>query len=69
MKELTIPAYRAGFSVNLAIGELAIRTRKRYYQAAFAVQIHLIGYPVGNGVRNRWAFIQFGNKTLWLRRY
>lgn len=65
---MIIPAYRAGFSVELNIGELCIRTRP-YYQPALAIEIHLIGYPVGNGIRNRWAFIQLGSKTLWLRRY
>lgn len=66
---MIIPVYRAGFCVEIAVGELCVRTRKRYMQPAFAVQVHLYGYPVGNGVRNRWAFVQFGDKTLWLRRY
>ena len=66
---MIIPAYRAGFSVELNVGELCVRTRKRYYQTAFAIEVHLYGYPVGNRVRNRWAFVQFGDKTWWLRRY
>lgn len=66
---MIIPAYRAGFSVQISPGELAVRTRKRYYLPAFAVQCHPIGYPVGEHVRNRWAFVQFGTKTYWLRRY
>lgn len=66
---MIVRAYRAGFTVELAVGELTVRTRKRYYQAAFAVQVHLIGYPVANGLRNRWAFIQFADRTYWLRKY
>ena len=74
---MTLPFYRLGFSVNLALGEFCIRTRRRYYQAAFAVEVHLIGYPVPRRtstlpawrLRNRWAFIQLGDKTWWLRRY
>lgn len=68
-REIHLPLYRLGFSVNIALGEFNIRTRKRSYQTAFAVEIHLYGYPVRNGVRNRWAFVQFGDKTCWLRRY
>jgi len=63
-----IPAYRAGFSVEITSGELTVRTRKRYYLAAFAIQVHLIGRPDSTGYRRRWAFVQFGNKTCWLRR-
>jgi hypothetical protein len=74
---LTIPFYRWGFTVNLAVGEFCIRTRKRYYMPAFAVQVHLYGYRIPRRtstlpawrLRNRWAFIQFGDKTCWLRRY
>lgn len=68
-REIHLQFYRAGFSVNFALGEFSIRTRKRYFQPAFAVEVHLYGYPVGNGVRNRWAFVQLGDKTYWLRRY
>jgi hypothetical protein len=69
---VTIPAYRLGFTVNVGLGEFCVRTRKRYYQTAFAVEVHLYGYrccPIPGGVRNRWAFIQFGDKTWWLRKY
>lgn len=67
---MIIPAYRLGFSVQIAVGEFGIRTRRRCYQVAFAVQCHLIGYRVGEHVRNRWAFVQFGDwHTFWLRRY
>lgn len=62
-----IPVYRAGFSVEIIPGELTVRTRKRYYLAAFAIQVHLIGKPDSTGYRRRWAFVQFGDKTCWLR--
>lgn len=68
-RELHIPVYKLGFSLGFGLGEFNVRTRKRYYQCAFAIECHLYGYPVANGVRNRWAFVQFGNKTYWLRRY
>lgn len=45
------------------LGEITIRTRTG--RLLFAVQVHLIGYRTTG---NRWAFIQFGNKTFWLRR-
>lgn len=66
---MIIPAYRLGFSVQIAVGEFCVRTRSRYYQAAFAVQVHLVGYQVGEHIRNRWAFAQFGNKIIWFRKY
>lgn len=68
-REIHLQSHRLGFSLNFALGEFNVRTRKRYFQTAFAIEIHLYGYPAGNGVRNRWAFVQFGDRTYWLRRY
>lgn len=65
---MIIPAYRAGFSAEIAPGEVTLRTRKRCYLVAFAVQCHPFGYRAGDGERRRWTFVQFGSKTLWLRR-
>jgi hypothetical protein len=56
---------RPGFSVETALGEFCVRTRRRGWLVALAVEVHLIGWP-GNG--NRWAFVQLGDKTLWLWR-
>lgn len=55
------------FMIETGIGEFCIRTRGRYYQPWFAIEIHLIGYRK-EGYRDRWAFIQFGRRTLWLKR-
>ncbi len=45
-----------GATLELASGDLTVRTRKRGYLVAFAVQLH-----------RSHAFIQAGDRILWIR--